>query len=72
MMNHCLVLHVLNLFGKKIIDKACLSHYVSRDQQEMAKYDADPLVHGCGNIKGMHDILTNNEKLLASSYKDIS
>ncbi|GJJ74126.1 acylglycerol lipase [Entomortierella parvispora] len=48
------------------------SHFVSRDKEEVAKYDADPLVHGYGTAQGMYDMLTNGEKLLNSRYKDIT
>ncbi|KAG0041151.1 hypothetical protein BGZ83_002238 [Gryganskiella cystojenkinii] len=54
------------------IPVALSSHYVSRDKQEVAKYDSDPLVHGYGTVKGMHDLLTNGEKLLTTRYKEIS
>jgi acylglycerol lipase len=48
------------------------SHYVSRDKEEVAKYDADPLVHGYGTAKGMYDMLTNGEKLITTRYKEIT
>ncbi|KAG0031012.1 hypothetical protein BGZ82_007177 [Podila clonocystis] len=48
------------------------SHYVSRDAEEVKKYDTDPLVHGYITTKGVYDMLTNGKLLLTSRYKDIT
>ena len=58
----CLLFHVLNLFQKKLIKYGSARGEIRRGS----------LVHGYGTIKGMHDMLTNGEKLLTSRYKDIS
>ncbi|KAF9338768.1 hypothetical protein BGZ91_007956 [Linnemannia elongata] len=49
------------------------SKAISRDPKEVAKYDADPLVHGFGTTKGLFDMLTNGKMLLsAARYGEIS
>ncbi|KAG0239246.1 Alpha/Beta hydrolase protein [Mortierella sp. GBAus27b] len=48
------------------------SKYISRDPNEVAKYNTDPLVHGYGTIQGVYDMLTNGEALLNYRYKDIT
>ncbi|KAG0288258.1 hypothetical protein BGZ98_004334 [Dissophora globulifera] len=45
---------------------------ISRDKEEVAKYDADPLVHGYGTTLGLYDMLKNGEALLTERYKDIT
>ncbi|KAI8598689.1 Alpha/Beta hydrolase protein [Dissophora ornata] len=45
---------------------------ISRDPNEVAKYDSDPLVHGYGTTKGLYDMLSNGEALLKTRYKDIT
>ncbi|KAG0330456.1 hypothetical protein BGZ99_003027 [Dissophora globulifera] len=45
---------------------------ISRDKEEVAKYDADPLVHGYGTTLGLYDMLMNGEALLTERYKDIT
>jgi acylglycerol lipase len=48
------------------------SKAISRDPKEVAKYDADPLVHGYGTTKGLFDMLTNGKSLLTARYKEIT
>ncbi|KAF9956792.1 hypothetical protein BGZ65_002463 [Modicella reniformis] len=48
------------------------SKFISRDVKEVAKYDADPLVHGYGTTLGLYDMLTNGEALLKTRYKEIA
>ncbi|KAG0199961.1 hypothetical protein BGX28_006868 [Mortierella sp. GBA30] len=48
------------------------SKFISRDSQQVAKYDADPLVHGYGTTKGLFDMLSNGKMLLTTRYKAIS
>lgn len=48
------------------------SKFISRDLEEVAKYDADPLVHGYCTTLGLYDMLTNGEMLLTSRFKDIT
>ncbi|KAG0006156.1 hypothetical protein BGZ80_002005 [Entomortierella chlamydospora] len=45
---------------------------LSRDPEEVRKYDADPLVHGYGTTKGLFDMLTQGKALLTTRYKEIS
>ncbi|KAI1302094.1 hypothetical protein EDD11_005743 [Mortierella claussenii] len=47
------------------------SKFISRDVQEVAKYDSDPLVHGYITTKGLYDMLTNGELLLTERFKHI-
>ncbi|KAF9427769.1 hypothetical protein BGZ94_004184 [Podila epigama] len=48
------------------------SKFISRDVEEVKKYDKDPLVHGYGTTKGLFDMLTNGKALLTSRYKEIT
>ncbi|KAG0055189.1 hypothetical protein BGZ83_009365 [Gryganskiella cystojenkinii] len=48
------------------------SKLISRDPEEVRKYDKDPLVHGTGTSKGLFDMLTNGKALLQSRYKEIA
>ncbi|KAF9365986.1 hypothetical protein BGX34_007037 [Mortierella sp. NVP85] len=48
------------------------SKYISRDPKEVAKYNADPLVHGYGTTKGLYDMLNNGKLLLTTRYKVIA
>ncbi|KAF9345476.1 hypothetical protein BGX26_003080 [Mortierella sp. AD094] len=45
---------------------------LSRDSEEVRKYDADPLVHGYGTTKGLFDMLSQGKALLTTRYKEIS
>ncbi|KAF8961334.1 hypothetical protein BGZ46_001372 [Entomortierella lignicola] len=46
--------------------------YISRDPVEVAKYKADPLVHGWCSTRGLVDMLENGKALLADRYKVIT
>ncbi|KAG9325208.1 hypothetical protein KVV02_002062 [Mortierella alpina] len=46
--------------------------FISRDAEQVAKYNQDPLNHGWGTTKGLFDMLTNGKLLLTTRYKDIS
>ncbi|KAF9937785.1 hypothetical protein BGZ65_001002 [Modicella reniformis] len=48
------------------------SKFISRDPKEVAKYNADPLVHGYGTTKGLFDMLSNGKLLLTTRFKDIT
>ncbi|KAG0251530.1 hypothetical protein BG011_007531, partial [Mortierella polycephala] len=48
------------------------SKFISRDPDEIAKYNADPLIHGYGTTKGLFDMLTNGKLLLKTRYQDIA
>ncbi|KAF9429128.1 hypothetical protein BGZ76_001784, partial [Entomortierella beljakovae] len=45
---------------------------LSRDPEEIKKYDTDPLVHGYVTTKGVYDMFGNGKALLTTRYKDIS
>ncbi|KAF9191500.1 hypothetical protein BGZ51_007214 [Haplosporangium sp. Z 767] len=48
------------------------SKFISRDVEQVTKYDTDPLVHGYGTTQGLYDMLTNGKLLLTTRYKTIS
>ncbi|KAF9582236.1 hypothetical protein BGW38_000470 [Lunasporangiospora selenospora] len=48
------------------------SKFISRDKDEVAKYNKDPLVHGYGTTKGLFDMLTNGKLLLTERFKAAS
>ncbi|KAG0349028.1 hypothetical protein BG004_002556 [Podila humilis] len=48
------------------------TRYISRDAEEVKKYDSDPLIHGYITTKGVYDMLTNGKMLLTSRYQEIT
>ncbi|KAF9417885.1 hypothetical protein BGZ94_009832 [Podila epigama] len=48
------------------------SSQISRDVEEVKKYDTDPLVHGYITSQGVYDMLTNAKLLLTARFKDIT
>ncbi|KAL1915948.1 uncharacterized protein VTP21DRAFT_6336 [Calcarisporiella thermophila] len=44
---------------------------ISRDEQEVLKYDADPLVHNITSLRCADDFMSEGKALLTSRYKDI-
>ncbi|KAF9431724.1 hypothetical protein BGZ76_011782 [Entomortierella beljakovae] len=48
------------------------SKFISRDEEQVTKYKADPLVHGQITMKGLVDMLGNGKMLLTSRFKDIT
>ncbi|KAG0243607.1 hypothetical protein BGW41_001818 [Actinomortierella wolfii] len=46
--------------------------YISRNKDEVAKYDTDPLVHPYMSILGSYDMVTNAKALLTTRFKDLT
>ncbi|KAF9082224.1 hypothetical protein BGX23_012670 [Mortierella sp. AD031] len=63
---------VSKIFPSLKIPTNLSSKAISRDPKEVAKYDADPLVHGFGTTKGLFDMLTNGKLLLTARFQEIT